>query len=24
LFSRYENEAFWLDPALNLRNVKVV
>ena len=24
LFSRYENEAFWLDPALNLRKVKVV
>ncbi len=24
LFSRYENEAFWLDPALNPRKVKVV
>jgi sulfotransferase len=24
LFSRYENEAFWLDPALNSRKVKVV
>ena len=24
LFSRYENEAFWLDPALNRRKVKVV
>jgi len=24
LFSRYVNDTFWLDPALNLRNVKVV
>jgi sulfotransferase len=24
LFRRYENDAFWLDPALNLRKVKVV
>ena len=24
LFRRYENDSFWMDPALNLRRVRVV